>query len=66
MGCSGFHLDSASLVPSVATSCDKMSSSHRFRLQVPTLSEKGVKGAYSLEIHSDHAVEVGKAMLVAQ
>ncbi|CAM9172987.1 unnamed protein product, partial [Ectocarpus sp. 13 AM-2016] len=25
---------------------------------VPTLSEKGVKGAYSLEIHSDHAVEV--------
>ncbi|CAN0393668.1 unnamed protein product, partial [Ectocarpus sp. 12 AP-2014] len=25
---------------------------------VPTLSEKGVKGAYSVEIHSDHAVEV--------
>lgn len=28
------------------------------RFQVPTLSEKGVKGAYSLEVHSDHLVEV--------
>lgn len=26
--------------------------------QIPTLSEKGVKGAYSLEVHSDYPVEV--------
>ncbi|CAM9840187.1 unnamed protein product, partial [Sphacelaria rigidula] len=28
--------------------------------QVPTLSEKGVKGAYSLEVHSDQPVEVAE------
>lgn len=25
---------------------------------MPTLSEKGVKGEYSLEVHSDHMLEV--------
>lgn len=35
-------------------------------LQVPTLSEKGVKGAYSLEIHSDHAVEVSEASKIRE
>lgn len=31
---------------------------------MPTLSEKGVKGAYSLEVHSDHAVQVTTDVIV--